>query len=130
MSCTCLNKTAEGEKFVCTCDEFRHPLPLKIGAGLTDLPRQIAGFPEFRRAMLRDIAKKEGLAGWRARDTNDLGLMLLEMWAYVCDSLSFYDKVIAQECYVNTSSLRPSIRKLVALLGYLPAPAVGSYVKL
>jgi len=104
--------------------------------GLTDLPRQIAGFPEFRRAMLFSIKSKNNtdawelikysLAGWKGKQTDDLGIMLLEMWAYVCDTLCFYDKVIAQEEYIRTALRRPSLRKLVGLLGYLPRPAVGS----
>ena len=36
----------------CRCDTFEHPAPLEIAAGLPVLPRQIAGFPEFRQAML------------------------------------------------------------------------------
>ena len=35
------------------------------------------------------------LAAWRAREEGDLGVMLLEMWAYICDDLSFYDELIA-----------------------------------
>ena len=128
MSCNCNNETSSA--FNCPCDDFVHPLPLKIGSGLRDLPRQIAGFPEFRRAMLRAIGDETALQFWKGREQNDFGIMLLEMWAYVCDSVSFYDKVIAQESYVRTALLRPSVRRLVALLGYMPRPAVGSQVRL
>jgi hypothetical protein len=128
----------------CLCDQFIHPLPLQIGAGLDHLPRQIASFPEFRRAMLyllqteqvelidsnNNLVNVKPLLHWRARGKDDLGLMLLEMWAYVCDVLSFYDEAIANESYLRTSQLRPNIRRLVALLGYRPRPAVGSSVQL
>lgn len=114
----------------CPCDEFVHPKPLEIGSGLMDLPRQVAGFPEFRRAMLRAISEYGPLAGWQARKDEDLGVLLIEMWAYVCDVLAFYDGVIAHESYLRTARLRPSVRKLVDLLGYLPRPATGSTVKL
>ncbi|HKY55741.1 MAG TPA: hypothetical protein VJM08_15595, partial [Anaerolineales bacterium] len=80
--------------------------------------------------MLNDIKSKAALARWSARQKEDLGVMLLEMWAYICDSLSFYDKVISQEEYLRTALRRPSIRKLIALLGYIPRPAVGSSVYL
>ena len=110
----------------CPCDSFVHPQPLKIGAGLKELPRQIATFAEFRRAMLNEITTKSPLSRWTARQRDDLGVMLLEMWAYICDSLSFYDKVISQEEYLRTAVRRPSLRKLIALLGYIPRPAVGS----
>jgi hypothetical protein len=129
MSCIC-NQPKQEPDFPCPCDRFVHPLPLNIGAGLSDLPRQMAGFPEFRRAMLFEVRNHEPLNQWRARQPDDLGIMLLEMWAYVCDALSFYDKVIAQEAYLRTAHLRPSLRRLIALLGYLPRPSVASIVYL
>jgi hypothetical protein len=146
MSCNyCANKNKEtAAQYACLCDQFVHPQPLNIGAGLNKLPRQIATFHEFRRALLKDIKAEKvelidsnnvlvkiiPLANWRARDKDDFGIMLLEMWAYICDSLSFYDEVLANEAYLRTSFLRPNLRKLIALLGYLPRPAVGSVVEL
>jgi hypothetical protein len=114
----------------CPCDTLVFPPPLTIPAGLSSLPRQIATFPEFRAALLSALDGEAALTGWRARSSDDFGVMLLEMWAYVCDTISFYDEVIADECYVRTAQLRPSLRKLVALLGYVPRPAVGATVDL
>ncbi len=114
----------------CPCDSRSFPGVPAIPAGLADLPRQLAGFPEFRAAMLALIPQEPALAGWRARGQDDFGVMLLEMWAYVCDSLSFYDKLIADESYVRTAKLRPSLRRLVSLLGYVPRPAVAASVRL
>jgi hypothetical protein len=114
----------------CPCDQIIFPPPLVIPAGLASLPRQIATFPEFRAAMLAAIPGETALNDWRARGSGDFGVMLLEMWSYVCDCISFYDEVIANECYVRTSSLRPSIRKLVGLLGYVPRPAIAARVEL
>ena len=129
MSCNC--KNTEGSlTYACPCDKLVHPLPLNIGAGLAHLPRQIAHFPEFRRAMLASLKQYPALGNWRAREQDDLGVMLLEMWAYVCDSLSFYDEVLADEAYLGTAQLRPSLRRLVALIGYRPAPAVSATVSL
>jgi hypothetical protein len=114
----------------------------RIGAGLPALPRQIATFPAFRQAMLAALHREEltdearrtssitDLDGWNARRPDDLGLMLLEMWAYVCDAVSFYDSVIANETYLRTATQRPSVRRLVGLLGYLPQPAVGAIAQL
>ncbi len=146
MSCIyCANKNKEtAGQYPCLCDQFIHPVPLNIGAGLNKLPRQVATFHEFKRALLKDIKSAEvelidsnnlpvkifPLADWRAREKDDFGIMLLEMWAYICDSLSFYDEVLANEAYLRTSFLRPNLRKLIALLGYLPRPAVGSIVEL
>ena len=129
MSCNCGN-TADAAQFPCHCDDLVFPVPLNIGAGLTDIPRQIGGFLDFRRDMLYLLRSKAPLAAWHATKPDDMGLMLLEMWAYVCDVVSFYDKVIAEELYLGTASQRTSLRKLVALLGYLPAPAVGAMAQL
>jgi hypothetical protein len=130
MSCNCQNTNSSSTGFPCDCDDFQFPPPLNIGAGLSDIPRQIASFPEFRRAMLYAIRNKPALDHWQATKPDDLGIMLLEMWAYICDSLSFYDKIIAEELYIGTASQRTSLRKLVALLGYIPAPAVAGSAKL
>ena len=126
MSCNCSPADLANPLFACPCDSFVFPKPLDITAGLTDLPRQIGIFPEFRQSLLYSIRSKTALATWLSRKPDDLGLMMLEMWSYLCDSLSFYDKVIADEQYIATANQRASIRKLVALLGYLPAPAVGA----
>ncbi len=114
----------------CPCDVRVFPPPLVIPAGLPDLPRQIAGFPEFRTALLAAIPHHAALRHWRARGDEDFGVMLLEMWAYIADVVSFYDKVIADEGYLRTARLRPSVRRLVSLLGHVPRPAVGATARL
>jgi hypothetical protein len=117
-------------KFNCPCDEIIFPPPLTIPAGLKGLPRQFATFPEFRQIMLSTIGGKTALQNWRARTSDDFGVMLLEMWAYICDSIAFYDEVIANESYLRTSRQRASLRKLVGLLGYVPRPATSAIVDL
>ncbi|HZN00627.1 MAG TPA: hypothetical protein VFB70_14595, partial [Pyrinomonadaceae bacterium] len=142
----------------CICDDFRFPPETIIYAGLTEIPRQVGTFAEFRRALLRAISirttaslenhplwslrflierdrdgLKETLAAignWRGRHPEDFGMMLLEMWAYVCDLTSFYDDVLAHESYVRTARRRESLRKLVAPLGYIPRPAVAALAEL
>jgi len=114
----------------CPCDQWEFPPPLRIPAGLETLPRQIAGFPEFRRALLAALSQQPALVNWRARQGDDLGVMLLEMWAYVGDVVSFYDQVIANEAYLRTATQLTSLRHLTQLLGYIPRPAVASWVDL
>jgi hypothetical protein len=114
----------------CPCDELIHPAKPDVPAGLSALPRQLAGFPEYRLAMLHDIPTYAPLAQWRARAGDDLGLMLLEMWAYALDILGFYEERIANESYLRTAVLRPSLRKLVELIGYRARPALAASVVL
>src|SRR5215204_1776279 len=111
---------------ICPCDVRIFPPTLDISAGLSAPPRQIGEFPEFRAALLASLSAAgktyPALAAWRARDPEDFGLMLLEMWAYVCDVVAFYDQAHANESYLRTAVLPASLRRLVGLIGYLPRP--------
>jgi hypothetical protein len=112
----------------CRCDKHRCPTPLAIAAGLLRLPRAPGLFPDWRRDLLAAVGREPALDDWRAREPGDLGLMLLEMGAYVLDVASFYDQLVANESYLTTARLAGVQRKHVSLLGYLPRPAVGASV--
>lgn len=116
----------------CSCDIRAFPPLRAIPAGLSSLPRQLAGFSEFRAAMLAMTVEPEfqALAGWRGRSREDFGMMLIEMWAYVCDVLAFYDQVRSDEAYLRTAKLDVSLRRLTRLIGYKPRPAVAAAVRL
>jgi len=113
----------------CPCDT-PPVLRLEIAAGLDALPRQLRAFPEVRRALLAALPTEPALQDWRARNSRDLGLMLLEMWAYVSDVLGFYDERIANESYIRTAQRRTSLRRLVELIGYVPAPGIAGSITL
>lgn len=110
----------------CPCDGFVFPQRTPIPAALSRLPRALGGFPEWRSALLAAIGEQTALDGWRARDAQDLGLMLVEMGAYVFDVISFYDGLIAGESYLRTATLAGAQRRHVGLLGYVPRPAVAA----
>jgi hypothetical protein len=55
--------------------------------------------------------------------------MWLEMWAYISDVLGFYDERTANETYIRTSVRRPSLRRIVQLLGYTPSSGVAASAK-
>ncbi len=113
----------------CPCDDLPTGT-LNIPAGLSSLPRQLRSFSEVREALLRSLPAQPALAPWKARGAGDLGVMWLEMWAYVSDVLNFYDERIANETYLRTAQLDPSLRRLVALIGARPRPAVAGEVSL
>ncbi len=99
--------------------------------GLNILPRQIGRFPAFRAVLLEDASREPGLSnGWRGRESEDFGVMLLEMFAYIADVLTFYDEQIAGEAYLRPAVQRPSLRRLTGLIGYLPRPATAARVTL
>lgn len=113
------------------CDPLPHPPLPDIPAGLANLPmRQWAGFPEYREAMLSAIRSQPPLADWRARGAGDLGVMLLEAWSIVLDVTGFYDARIAERAYLATAPDQATARRLTALLGHHPRPAMAARVKL
>ena len=111
---------------ICPCDDRCFPPVLDIPAGLDRLPRQIAGFAEFRRALLAGIGMQPALAAWRAREGDDFGVMLLEWWAYTEDVLAFYSSEIANELYLRTALRDASLRRLTGLIGYAPKPPLAA----
>ena len=112
----------------CKCDEFHCRAPVAIAAGLAVLPRAPGLFPDWRRGLLAAVGREPALDDWRARESGDLGLMLVEMCAYVLDVGSFYDQLVANESYIATARLAGARRRHVGLLGYRPRPAIGSSV--
>lgn len=112
----------------CRCDEFHCRAPIAIAAGLAMLPRAPGQFADWRRGLLAAVGREPALDEWRAREPGDLGLMLLEMGAYVLDVGSFYDQLVANESYIATARLAGARRRHVGLLGYRPRPAIGSSV--
>ena len=131
MSCaTCTPSADAAFDSGCACDHGRFPPCMSIAAALPSLQRQMIGFPQYREHLLSSASRRAELAGWQGRAEDDLGVMLLESWAYVLDILQFYDERIANESYVRTATLPESMRNLVALLGYRPRPAVAATMTL
>jgi hypothetical protein len=112
------------------CPVTTHPPLPDIRSGLSVLPRQLEGFPEYRRALLAAIRSYPALAGWRADSEHDLGVMLIEAWAYVLDILAFYDQLIANRAYLGTAADRLQVREILSLIGYVPRPALVARVLL
>jgi hypothetical protein len=112
------------------CPPPAHPEPAQIRAGLSSLPRQTTSFPTSRRAMLQAVGAQPALAAWTADSPHDLGVMLLEAWAYVLDITGFYDRMVAERSYLGTASDDAIAAELVALTGYHPRPALVAQVRL
>jgi hypothetical protein len=60
------------------------------------------------------------LPEWTDRSAGDFGVVLLELFAYVGDILSFYTDRVANEAFIGTAQQRQSILNLAALLDYTP----------
>ena len=109
----------------CPCEETQDPQVVTNLPGLATIAYRVDDFSGFRRALLRPLAGEVALLGWRPAP-GDLGLQLLEWWAYLADILTFYNERIANEDYLRTAELPTSVTDLVALLGYQPRPAIGA----
>ena len=114
----------------CACDVEAYPPCDSIAPGLAMLPPQAIGFPEIREHLLSTASRRAELAGWSARAEDDLGVMLLESWAYVLDIVHFYNRRIAARAFLRTAPEGAALQRLVALLGYRPRPAVAAAITL
>lgn len=112
------------------------PLSLYNRPGLTKLIYRVGTFPAFRQAMLdarvvtpvRSVDQSNShlfnqLATW---SSDDYGVAILELWAYVLDVLTFYQQSIANEAFLRTAELRQSLTLLANLLGYEPRRGVAA----
>jgi hypothetical protein len=71
-------------------------------------------------ASLLDLADQK-LPEWTDRSENDLGRLLLELFAYVGDVLLYYQDRIANEAFLATAVERRSVIDLLSLIGYTMA---------
>jgi hypothetical protein len=92
--------------------------------GLAQISYRVDDFTGFRRALLRPLPPEQAIGAWRPAP-GDLGLQVLEWWAYLGDVLTFYNERIANESYLRTATMAGSVANLVALLGYQAAPGVA-----
>lgn len=73
-------------------------------------------YASFRRLMLDRLAMIN--PDWKERNTADLGIVLVELLAYVGDQLSYYQDAVATEAYLGTGRSRISVRRHARLLDY------------
>jgi hypothetical protein len=109
----------------CPCESCRDPRVVANPPGLETIAYRVDDFAGFRHALLHARLDEHALAGWHPAP-GDLGLQLLEWWAYLSDVLAFYNERIANEDYLRTAELSASVARLVSLLGYVPRPAIAA----
>ncbi len=109
----------------CPCEGGVDPQVVGNAPGLSAIAYRVDEFSGFRRALLEPQPDEKALLGWRPAP-GDLGLQILEWWAYLADILTFYNERVANEAYLRTAELPGSVAGLVALLGYQPRPAIAA----
>jgi hypothetical protein len=113
------------ETSACPCASTQDPHVISNAPGLPAIAYRANDFTGFRRALLRPLPGEQTIASWRP-DRGDLGLQVLEWWAYLADVLTFYNERYANESYLGTATQQGSIANLVALLGYQPGPGIAA----
>jgi hypothetical protein len=111
--------------------EFR--FPGKLGNELYDCKRPCApvepplptaqinylakDYATFRRLILDRLALT--MPGWQESHEADIGIVLIEVLAYVADYLSYYQDAVATEAYLSTARQRISVRRHTRLVDYI-----------
>ncbi|MGK9169286.1 hypothetical protein KXR53_23430 [Inquilinus limosus] len=74
-------------------------------------------YASFRQLILDRLALT--MPDWRERHIPDIGIMLVELLAYVGDQLSYYQDAVATEAYLGTARRRISVRRHARLVDHL-----------
>ena len=74
-------------------------------------------YASFRQLVLDRLALT--MPNWQERHAPDIGIMLVELLAYVGDQLSYYQDAVATEAYLGTARRRISVRRHARLVDYL-----------
>lgn len=82
----------------------------------------------FRRALLDLIPAK--LPEWTDRSEANFGVVLVELFAYLADILSYYQDRLANEAFLPTAQERRSVIEHLRLIGYEMAPAAAATARL
>ena len=114
----------------CPCDTKPTRWPVTNPSGLRRIAYRTGDFTSFRQALLRHLDGETELDIWQPTAGSDLGLQVLDWWAYIADILTFYNEQIANEDYLGTATLDASVRRLTGLLGYRPRPGIGATARL
>jgi predicted phage baseplate assembly protein len=78
----------------------------------------------FKQAMLGQIPVL--LPNWTDRSESDFGVVLVELFAYVADILSYYQDRVANEAFLATATQRRSVAELLRLIGYQIDPGLAA----
>src|SRR5712691_963526 len=85
-------------------------------------------FQSLRRAML-ELARYR-LPEWTDQSPSDLGVLLVELFAYMGDVILYYQDRIANESFPRTAVERRSVVNLMRLIGYELSPPAAASVEL
>lgn len=85
-------------------------------------------YNSFRKALIDLIPAK--LPEWTDRSEASFGIVLIELFAYMADILSYYQDRVANEAFLPTAQERRSVINHLRLIGYELAPAAAAAARL
>jgi uncharacterized phage protein gp47/JayE len=85
-------------------------------------------YASLRRAML-DLARYR-LPEWSDRSEADLGMLFVDLFAYMGDIILYYQDRIANESFLHTATERRSVMHLLRLIGYNLKPPIAAHADL
>lgn len=85
-------------------------------------------YASFREDMINAISTR--MPEWTGRSPGDFGILLIEAFAYLGDTLSFYGDRIANEAFLDTAVLRSSVLNIARMLDYRATGNVAATVTL
>lgn len=101
------------EQFDCRVLSPTPPPPAELPVVIDYLAKDYAS---FRQALLDFVSAR--MPAWTERSEADLGIMLLELFAYTADNLSYLQDRIANEAFLMTATQRRSVAGHLQLTGY------------
>jgi len=112
-SCQLRFRLACDEQFDCRVPAQMPPPPVELPVAIDYLSK---GYASFRQALLDFISARA--PAWTERSEADLGIMLLELFAYTADNLSYLQDRVANEAFLMTATQRRSVAGHLQLIGY------------
>ena len=107
----------------CGASALHTPIEVVNRPGLSALAYRIGTHQPFKDTMLAGLGS---VAGLQTRRDDDFSIALLDAWATVADTLTFYQERIANEAYLSTATERRSLLELGRLIDYKARPGVAA----
>lgn len=101
---------------------FKNPKPLSIGNIFQTPDLKNISYTAFDfysiKARVIEYVKKRFPEDFNDFVESDLGIMLIELWAFMADLISFKLDLTANEVFIDTVSQRKNIHRISKLVGY------------
>ncbi len=73
-------------------------------------------YESFRNLLLQLASKK--FPDWHLKNEADIRMVLIDLFSYVADELSYYQDRVANEAFLRTAKKRSSVSSLLSLIDY------------